>query len=270
MTHPITMYRQIVNINGVDIFYRDTQTAGPIILCLHGRWGRGETWADFIQHYGGKFRVIAPDLRGHGLSDKSTASYTHEDMAADMAALLVHLKVDSAIVAGHSMGGFVAGCLAATHPEQVKALAILDKSAGGPVRVTSEDPLTTNWPMPFASLAEAQAFLHQTMESELSYNYFMASLIETVAGYQMLFSQQAMAANITSYHHWFHLLPHIKCPVLLVRSSSKDAVTDEDWIKMQSLLPGCAAREMSHPDHNVHLGNKEQFYGFFDTFLSRL
>jgi 2-succinyl-6-hydroxy-2,4-cyclohexadiene-1-carboxylate synthase len=47
-------------------------------------------------------------------------------------------------------------------------------------------------------------------------------------------------------------------------------VSDEDFIKMQSLISNCIAREMSHPDHNVQLANKEEFYGYFDEFLKRI
>jgi hypothetical protein len=49
----------------------------------------------------------------------------------------------------------------------------------------------------------------------------MNSLVETVEGYQMLFSSQAMAANIANYEEWFDLLPSIKCPVLLIPRVSK-------------------------------------------------
>ncbi len=260
------------------IFYRDTRTEGPAILCLHGRWGRGETWVDFMQHYGEKFRVIAPDQRGHGLSGKPISKYTAEEMAGDMVALLNFLGLGPVILVGHSMGAHVAGYLTATYPGCVRALALFDKSAAGPVQpnllsldqITRIDSLTKDWPMPFASRMEAQAFLKKEMESEFSYEYFMNSLVETVDGYQMMFSSQAMAANVAYYENWFHLLPRYKCPVLLVRAKKSESVSDEDFLKMQSSIGDCMAREMSHPDHNVHLANKEEFYGYFDEFLAKL
>jgi 2-succinyl-6-hydroxy-2,4-cyclohexadiene-1-carboxylate synthase len=265
----------MVNLNGVDIFYRDTRTEGPTILCLHGRWGRGETWIDFIQQYGAQYRIIAPDQRGHGLSGKPVSKYTAAEMAADMVALMDHLKIEAVILVGHSMGGHIAGYLAATYPEYVRALAILDKSANGPEvpnplpldEIEIIDPVTKDWPLPFASLAEAQSCIRSAMESQLSYQYFMNSLTESLDGYHMMFSTQAMAANIAYYENWFELLPKIKCPVLLVRASGHAAVPDEDFSRMQALLSNCMAFEISNPDHNVHLGNKSEFYGYFDEFL---
>jgi len=130
--------------------------------------------------------------------------------------------------------------------------------------------LTKEWPLPFSSLSEAIDFIQQATDSNLSYQYFMNSLVETVEGYQMMFSSQAMAANIAYDENWFYLLPSIKCLVLLIRAKGHEAISDEDFVKMQSLIPNCIAHEMSHPDHNVHLGNKEEFYKYFDEFLERI
>jgi len=131
------IYRNIANLNSLDMFYFDTNTEGPTILCLHGRGGRAETWFDFIQHYGKHYRVIAPDQRGHGLSSKPISEYTTEEMARDIIELLDFLKINSVIFVGHSMGGAVVGYLSAVYPKYVKAVAILDKSAAGPTELNS-------------------------------------------------------------------------------------------------------------------------------------
>ncbi|GMX65394.1 hypothetical protein Elgi_46640 [Paenibacillus elgii] len=110
-------------------------------------------------------------------------------------------------------------------------------------------------------------FIREAADSNLEYQYFMNSLVETVEGYQMMFSSQAMAANMAYYENWFHLLPGIQCLVLLIRAKGNQAISDEDFISMQSLIPNCIAHEMSHSDHNVHLSNKEEFYEWFDVFL---
>lgn len=274
----VKIYREMAHLGNINIFYRDTQTNGQPILCLHGRWGRGETWIDFMRHYGDRYRILAPDQRGHGLSDKPTSSYKVEEMAADMIALLDDLHLAPVILVGHSMGGYIAGYLSAICPQYVRGLAILDKSAAGPRRaaglsledIGDVDPLTKDWPLPFSSLLEAQEFIRKEMDTELSYQYFMNSLSETVEGYQMMFSSQAIAANIAYYEDWFDLLPKINCPVLLIRAKGNDAVSDEDFIKMKSRIANCMAHEVSNPDHNVHLGNKEEFYAYFDEFLARL
>lgn len=274
----VKITRNVARLKEIELLYLDTGTKAPAILCLHGRWGRAQVWEDFMKHYGDEYRVIAPDQRGHGFSSKPVSKYNGEEMAADMAELLDFLDIDSAIVAGHSMGGRVAGYLAALYPERVKAAAILDKPASGPEapsplppgQIPAVDPITKDWPLPFATLREAKDFIKAGSQSDLEYEYFMNSVIETPEGYTVLFSVQAMAANIAYDQSWFHMLPKIKCPALLLRANGGGAVTDEDFAMMQSLLPNCIAREASSPDHNVMLSNKEEFYGYFDELLKRV
>jgi pimeloyl-ACP methyl ester carboxylesterase len=273
----VKIHRNMVAVNGIDLFYLDTQTQGDTIVCLHGRWGRGETWVDLMHHYGEKYRIIAPDQRGHGLSGKPVSKYTADEMAADIIALLNYLDLESIILVGHSMGAYIAGYLTTNYPGRVKALALLDKSAAGPAKgstlpveeIAPIDPISKDWPLPFSSLTEARACIRNAMESELSYQYFMNSLIEELDGYHMMYSAQAMAANIAYYQDWFELLPQIKCPVLLIKASGQEAVPDVDFNRMQSLLTDCMAFEMSDPDHNVHLANPQEFYGYFDQFLRK-
>ncbi len=267
------IYRNIAKLKSIDIFYFDTKTEGPTILCLHGLWGRAETWSDFIQHYGKRYRIIAPDQRGHGLSSKPESEYTTEEMAGDIIELLNFLNIDSVILVGHSMGGAVAAYLTAVYPKYVKAVAILDNSAAGPVEPNRlldksefSDPMTKDWPLPFATLNEAMNFIKQATESNLEYQYFMNSLVETLEGYQMLFSSKAMASYLAHRQEWFYILPNIKCLVLLI----KGAIAEEDFLKMKSLIPNCLAYKMSNTNHNVHLENKREFYQYFDEYLKRI
>ncbi|MBY9079461.1 alpha/beta hydrolase [Paenibacillus sp. HN-1] len=271
----MNLHRRVARLKDIDLFYLDTGSKGPAILCLHGRWGRGETWYDFMRRYGERYRIIAPDQRGHGWSGKPVSRYTAEEMADDMVQLLNVLEIDSAIVVGHSMGGQVAGYLAALDPNLVEALAILDKSPAGPAErsriplseIKATDPVTQDWPLPFSSLEQADYYIRKEATTEISYSYFMNSLIETPEGYNMLFSTQSMALGIAYNQDWHHLLPSIECPVLLVRAKDNEAVPDEELSRMQALIPNCRSYTMSHPHHNVYLSNKEEFYTCFDEFL---
>ena len=270
----IKVFRGVARLQNVDLFYMDTRSDKQAIVCLHGRCGRAETWIDFIRHYGDRYRIVAPDQRGHGLSGRPGSDCTDREMADDIAELMEHLGIPSAIVVGHSMGGAVAGNLAALYPLKVKAVAILDKSASGPEKPAPKEAIpglnpVKDWPLPFPSRKDAMAFLRKISCSDLEFQYFMNSLTETVDGCGMLFDPDAVARGIGQYVNWYPLLPLIRCPALLVRSGSHEAVPDADWERMQSMLADCTAREMSHPDHNVHLGNAEEFYGFMDEFLKR-
>ncbi|WAH37470.1 alpha/beta fold hydrolase [Alicyclobacillus dauci] len=271
----VKVYRDIAELGSVDLFFMDTQTDETPIICLHGRCGRAETWYGFMQRYGNKYRIIAPDQRGHGLSSRPESDYTDREMADDIIELMNYLDIKSAILVGHSMGGAVVGYLAALYPQYVKAAVVLDKSAAGPtaplpIEACQRNDPTRDWPLPFPSRKDAMSFLKEISCSDLEYQFFMNSLIETSKGYEMMFSSRAIAIGIGHYVSWYHLLPKIKCPVLLIRSKSHEAVPDDDFEKMQSLIDGCISHEMSHPDHNVHLANEEEFYTCMDAFLDKV
>ncbi len=87
----ITIQRFMITINDIRLFCRDTVEGQPTLLCLHGKWGRGETWTDLISRLGNRYRIIAPDQRGHGLSDAPVARYAPDDFAKDTHELIEQL-----------------------------------------------------------------------------------------------------------------------------------------------------------------------------------
>lgn len=118
-----------VTINGL-LFHYLAQGFGPAVMLLHGLGSCGEDWLllqapTLSQHY----RVLMPDLRGHGRSAKPPGPYTVSQMADDMAGFLEVLGVDSAHVVGLSLGGAVAQALAVRHPEQVRSLVLVNTFA---------------------------------------------------------------------------------------------------------------------------------------------
>ena len=262
---------------GINIFYRESVSNGTPMLCLHGKYGRGETWHELMSRYGERFRVIAPDQRGHGLSDKPVARYSGEDFAADAHDLLYALKTTPAIVVGHSIGARNAAYLAALYPQWVKALVILDAKAEGPQdlpivppdEIPTLDSLVGSWPTPYPSYQAALDDLSKRFPRETNIRYFLDSLVESVDGYDFLFSQHALSAIDACYRGWHHLLPRIKCPVLLVRAEESWYLTKEESAAMLTSLPGASFLEVKGSDHMVYTDNPEQFYPVFEEFVTR-
>jgi pimeloyl-ACP methyl ester carboxylesterase len=102
---------------------------GPVVLAAHGITSNHRSWGLVAAALGGAVTLVAPDLRGRGRSNGLPAPYTIAQHADDCAAVLDHVGADTAVVAGHSMGGFVATALATRHPERVRAVVLVD---GGP------------------------------------------------------------------------------------------------------------------------------------------
>lgn len=97
----------------------------PTILAIHGITSSHVAWpllADALPDV----RIVAPDLRGRGRSRDLPAPYGMPSHADDVAAVLDHFGVDTAVVVGHSMGAFVSLVLADQHPEKVRSLVLVD------------------------------------------------------------------------------------------------------------------------------------------------
>lgn len=120
---------------------------GPPILLIHGIGDSSETWNDVIPHMARNHTVIAPDLLGHGRSDKPRADYSVAAYANGMRDLLSVLNVDHVTVVGHSLGGGVAMQFCYQFPHMVDRLVLV--SSGG---VTKDvHPLLRLASLPLAS-----------------------------------------------------------------------------------------------------------------------
>jgi len=267
--------RTVKTTQGIEIFCRESVSNGTPLLCLHGKYGRGETWHGLMSRYGEQFRVISPDQRGHGLSEKPVARYSGEDFAADAHDLLEALDASPAIVVGHSIGGRNAAYLAALYPQNVKALVILDTKAEGPQgplpippeRIPTLDDLVGSWPTPYPSYQAALDDLRTRFPRETNVRYFLDSLVETVDGYDFLFSQHALSAIDACYCGWHQLLSQIRCPVLLMRADQSWYLSPEESIAMLKTLPSASFVEITGSDHMVYADNPDQFYPAFEQFL---
>jgi 3-oxoadipate enol-lactonase len=104
---------------------------GPVLVLLHGYPLSRAMWAEQIPALGAVYRVIAPDLRGHGDSPAPEGVYTIDEMADDVIETLASLHIaEPIILGGLSLGGYVALSLVLRYPEKVRALMLMDTQAG--------------------------------------------------------------------------------------------------------------------------------------------
>ncbi len=113
--------------NNCQVSYLDQGKGYPVLL-LHGYLETKEVWGDFAQSLADNYRVIAPDIPGHGKSSVLAPIHTMEMMASVVNALLEHLFINTCTVVGHSMGGYVALALAEKFPVRVDNLVLFHSS----------------------------------------------------------------------------------------------------------------------------------------------
>lgn len=121
--------------DGVAIYYEDNGQKGDgrtAILLTHGFGASTGMWQGQVETFGDRFRMVAWDMRGHGQSGgpDDLRHYGQDLTVADMAALLDHLGIGKAIIAGHSLGGFMSLRFHAAHPDRVLGLILQGTGPG--------------------------------------------------------------------------------------------------------------------------------------------
>jgi pimeloyl-ACP methyl ester carboxylesterase len=122
---------KFLELHGDRMAYRDAGE-GEVLLLIHGMAGSSATWRSVIPQLSKDFRVIAPDLLGHGESAKPRSDYSLGAFAVLLRDFLDELGVSQATVVGHSLGGGVAMQFVYQHPDYCKRLVLISSGGLGP------------------------------------------------------------------------------------------------------------------------------------------
>ncbi|HET7357042.1 MAG TPA: alpha/beta hydrolase [Nocardioidaceae bacterium] len=137
--------------------------AAPVVVAAHGVTANHRTWALVAEQ--ADFTLVAPDLRGRGRSGELEGRAGIARHADDLLAVLDHLAVDTAVVTGHSMGGFVAAAFAGRHPDRTAKVVLLD----GGLPLPAPAPGTTPKEAVAATIGPAAQRLTMTFASVADY-----------------------------------------------------------------------------------------------------
>ena len=120
-----------LEVNGDRVAYRDAGS-GEVVLLIHGMAGSSEAWRDLIPRLAKNYRVVAPDLLGHGQSVKPRGDYSLGAFAVWLRDFLDELGIGRATIVGHSLGGGVAMQFIYQHPDYCERLILISSGGLGP------------------------------------------------------------------------------------------------------------------------------------------
>lgn len=123
MTEPTVLH---VPVDGGDLAVAQWGSGERLVLAPHGITANYTSWAMIAAALPDDVTLLAPDLRGRGFSGELPGPYGMAAHARDLVAVLDHVGADRAVIAGHSMGGFVAAKMAMLFEERVSALVLID------------------------------------------------------------------------------------------------------------------------------------------------
>ncbi|WP_234313649.1 alpha/beta fold hydrolase [Streptomyces sp. NBRC 109706] len=242
----------------------------PVVLALHGTFGRGAVFTRLARDLAGRARLIAPDQRGHGWSEPAPGGFGREAFVADAAVLVEALGLGPVVVLGHSLGGITAYQLAAAHSELVAALIIEDV---GPVmrRPEVEQPTldVRGWP----ARAETRAALGALIEARgvPDASYFLRSAVPAEDGWRLLFDWDVMmAVQEGGVGDWWADWLGSDCPALLLRGAESTLLPAGLADAMVARRPGTERVDFPGAGHWVHDDAPEEFAAAVAAFLRRL
>ena len=224
-------------LNGIQIAFDASESDGAPVLFLHGFPLDHSIWDEVRDELEEDARPIVMDLRGHGESEAPAPGYTLLDMADDVAALLDFLNVDRALIAGHSMGGYLALAFARRYPERLSGLALISTQAAADsperraARLAQAEEVLAKGTRVVADAMASKLAADPSLEAPL-HALMMKTSPQGVAG-----ALHAMASRADSTE----FLPNIRVPTVIL-AGLQDAI-----------LPVERSREMAAKIPNARL-----------------
>jgi pimeloyl-ACP methyl ester carboxylesterase len=118
--------RRELFLNDIKLCYREWNEGKTPLLLLHGLADHSLVWSSLGDYLASDYQIIAPDLRGHGESEKPEFGYSFEDYIKDLEQLMIELDWESCHVIGHSWGAKLVCLWATKHPEKFRSLTLVD------------------------------------------------------------------------------------------------------------------------------------------------
>ena len=263
------MITQYAFLNG-SMFAFDDVGSGPTVLLIHGFPLSRAMWrpqlADLVA---GGYRVIAPDLRGFGQSDEQEQPCSMDQFADDLAALLDHLEIPSAIVVGMSMGGYILFNLLERYPNLVIGAvflvtrAVADDQAGKARRLQLAQDLRTHGPQIVADSFLTLLFAPETLERR-------PKLGEEVYSWMVGTGSRGLSAGLLAMRDRKDatpLLGQIKVPSLSIAAEHDQACPLEHPRMIAAGIPGCRLKIIPDAGHMANLEQPNLFNHLLLEFL---
>lgn len=254
------------------------------LILLHGLGSQAHTWDEFGNELSSSFRVVAPDLRGHGESDHSEEGYAPARFHEDVKALARSLNIPSFDLVGHSLGALIAIGFAAEHPDLVNRLVLED---GGPGMDTdaARGGSIGNFTRPLAfdtlesaiSWLQAQNPLLSSRTDEEMEQMAKHRMKENWAGRWIFRHDPELYWILDNAPGWsqeeseqaWEQTASISCPTLVLRGKESELLSSDAAARIADAIPNATLVEVPGAGHSIHSETPERFLEIVRDFLEQ-
>jgi pimeloyl-ACP methyl ester carboxylesterase len=222
------------------------------MLLLHGLGDCAANWERFGAAMSADYRVVAPDLRGHGDSQRSgDAAYGLRDHVADVEAVVDRLALGRMVLVGHALGGRIAVAYAAAHPDAVAAVCIVDSDVSGrPRRMPAIADGVPGWES-LDAVAEHLRRLQPDATHQALADQALRLTVEGDDGRRSWKADPAALAPGAAEDLWAELR-RLQGPTLFLRGRQSQVMPHGLAVRMREAVPGARLAELEGAGHWVH------------------
>jgi pimeloyl-ACP methyl ester carboxylesterase len=241
-----------INIAGIDIAYERQGRGVPLVL-IHGYPLDHTIWDEITPLLENDFDLILPDLRGFGESGLIEADSSILDFASDIADLLTQLKIKRAILAGHSMGGYVALAFGRAYPERVAGLGLISSQLRADTPEGKVGRYETARQVMDKGVGPVVEAMTPKLSAEPRVQAFVRELISKQRPLALSNALTAMAGRPDSTD----LAQTFKFPVVVVHGGADALIPVERGRQVKALLPNAHYAELPNLGHMPMMENPQ-------------
>lgn len=249
--------------NGLQVHYaRQGPETGPAVIMLHGY---SDSWFSFsrvLPLLPGNVRVIVPDQRGHGKTDRPQSGYAIDELAGDVVQLMDVLQVPDAVVVGHSMGSFVGQRLAGMAPTRVTRLVLLGSALTLRTAADAELQAAVNTLTDPVDPGFVREFQYSTVALPVP-DDFMARAIANSQAVPARVWKALMAGFMA-----FEPVAPPRCPTLVIGGDKDGVFSPDEQAALATRIPGATLDLVEGVGHALHWEDPERFVAAFSDFAN--
>lgn len=255
-------------VDDTRLYYTD-RGGGVPLLFLHGLGSSSRDWAAQVDHFVDRYRVLRMDLRGHGRSERGEGPYSITQFARDVAVFLRKRAVGAAHVVGLSMGGMVALELAASAPQLLRGLVVVNSVADMRLRSWHDVWFYVSRRLAVQTLGMRR--VGQLIARKLFVKPDQEDLRRTFVERWAQNDKQAYLWSMDAIMRWSvtSRLDRIDVPTLLV-SSDEDYTPVVEKEQMATRMPQAELAVVNDARHALPVERPDEFNGILDDFLGRI
>ena len=260
-----SLRRSVIAGGGQDIAVA-TIGAGPTMILLHGIGSSGMSWMPVMTRLADLYRLVIPDLRGHGQSGQPEQGYHLSDYADDLERIIAWSGEPHPLIVGHSLGGLTAITWAKRHPAQASAIVLEDMPLSGGVE---RAPMLEGWSQLAAmSVDDVMAYYRQEFPHWSDDDRERRAEVIT-STHPAVFSEMVELAMRGERIDYLAGLGSITSPILLIHGDFEGGglVPAAGATGFASLGPNFGAVRIPGGSHSLHRESTEQFLEAMRVFL---